>query len=224
MSIRINFILNRLYRTSAKSHLILPAVLHDIIIGSLLGDITVEKRNEKSNARIHFKQSIINKAYIDHLYSLFQEFCGSPPKIMSKFDSRPNKMKEYSSIKFLTLSLPCFNIYRELFYNSEGVKVLPPNLEELLSERGLAYWIMDDGYKFRKGLYISTESFSLVENQFLVKILNNKFGLDCSVHPTTNGPRLYIHSTSRDKLIELVKPYFIEHFYYKLDLTSDDIS
>lgn len=152
MSIKFNLIFNRYYRTSSKSHLILSPHLHDIIIGSMLGDITVEKRNEKCNARIHFKQSIINKPYIDHLYSLFQEFCGSPPKIMSKFDNRPNKMKEYSSIKFLTLSLPCFNLYRELFYNSEGVKIIPSNLEELLSERGLAYWIMDDGYKFRKGL------------------------------------------------------------------------
>jgi LAGLIDADG DNA endonuclease family len=68
---------------------------------------------------------------------------------MSKFDSRPDKMKEYGAIKFVTLSLPlvldcpkaraCFNIYRELFYNSEGKKIIPENLEELLTARGLAY-------------------------------------------------------------------------------------
>jgi hypothetical protein len=59
---------------------------------------------------------------------------------------------------------------------------------------------MDDGYKHRKALYISTESFSLDENQFLVKILKNKFDIDCSVHPTTNGPRVYILSSSRERL------------------------
>lgn len=60
------------------------------------------------------------------MYLLFQEFCGSKPLEMSSFDNRPNKMKEYSSalpserIKFQTLSLPCFNKYRELFYSLNG--------------------------------------------------------------------------------------------------------
>jgi hypothetical protein len=220
MAFYINTIFIRYYRTSAKSHLVLPASLHDIIIGCMLGDLTAEKRNIKSNTRLHFKQSIVHKEYIDHLYALFQEFCGSPPKIMSKFDDRPNKMKEYSAIKFVTLSLPCFNIYRDLFYNSEGVKIIPSNFEEFLSARSLAYWIMDDGYKFRNGLYISTESFSLSDNQLLVKILKNKFDLDCGLHPATNGYRLYVFSSSRARLIQLVQPYFLKHFYYKLGLVT----
>jgi len=69
---------------------------------------------------------------------------------MSKFDNRPDKMKEYGAIKFVTFSLPCFNVYRELFYNSEGLKILPENLEELLTARGLAYWIMDEGISIEK--------------------------------------------------------------------------
>ena len=44
---------------------------------------------------------------------------------MSRFDNRSKKNKEYSSIKFQTASLPCFNIYRELFYNSEGKNIFP---------------------------------------------------------------------------------------------------
>jgi len=199
-------------------HQVLSDNLHEIIIGSMLGDLTAEKKNIKSNTRLHFKQSIINKVYIDHLYELFKEFCGSPPKIMSKFDNRPNKMKEYGAIKFVTLSLPCFNLYRELFYNSEGKKIIPSNIAELLTPQGLAYWVMDDAYKFRKGFYISTESFSLSENELLVEILTDKFGLNCSIHPHTNGHRIYIKGSSRDKLIQLIKPYLLEHFYYKVDL------
>ena len=84
----------------------------------MLGDLTAEKPGINSNTRLQFKQSIKNKLYIEHLYSLFQEFCGSKPLILSNFDSRANKMKEYTAIKFQTLSLPCFNKYRELFYNS----------------------------------------------------------------------------------------------------------
>lgn len=77
---------------------------------------------------------------------------------------------------------------------------------------------MDDGYKSVKGIYICTESFSLSEIDFLINILKSKFDLQCSRHKTTNGYRIYIFSTSKDKLISLVQPYFLKHFYYKLDL------
>jgi hypothetical protein len=43
----------------------------------------------------------------------------------------------------------------------------------------------------------------------------------CSLHKHTNGYRIYIFSSSKDELINLVKPYFLDHFYYKLDLDSD---
>lgn len=214
--------MKRMYRTSAKAHLEVSPVLHEIILGSMLGDLSAEKPNMNCNTRLQFKQSLINKDYIEYMYELFQEFCGSKPLVMSKFDSRPNKNKEYSAIKFQTLSLPCFNVYRELFYDSEGKKRLPLNLEALLTARGLGHWLMDDSYKSGKGLYICTESFSLSEMDFLIGILKNKFGLMCSRHKVTNGYRIYIHSTSKDKLVSLVKPYFVEHFYYKLDLDKDD--
>ncbi len=83
-------------------------------------DLCAQKRSVKGNTNLHFKQSLINREYVEHLYSLFKDYYGSPPKTMSKFDSRPDKMKEYGAIQFVTLSLPCFNVYRELFYNSEG--------------------------------------------------------------------------------------------------------
>jgi LAGLIDADG DNA endonuclease family len=79
---------------------------------------------------------------------------------------------------------------------------------------------MDDGYKHRKALYISTESFSLEDNEFLVKILKKKFDLDCSAHLTTNGYRVYIFSSSRERLKNLIHPYLLPHFYYKLDLAE----
>ena len=137
---------------------------------------------------------------------------------MSNFDNRPNKMKEYTSIKFQTLSLPCFNKYRELFYNLDGVKFIPKNLENLLTERGLAYWIMDDGYNSVSGFYLCTESYSINDHQILIELLRNKFNLKSSVHKTTNGNRLYIHGSSKDDLLQLIKPYLLSHFYYKFNI------
>jgi len=81
----MNNLFKRFYRTSKKAHLIVSDELNDIIIGSMLGDLTAEKPNTKSNTRLQFKQSIKNRLYIDPAaggYLLLQEFCGSPPLIM----------------------------------------------------------------------------------------------------------------------------------------------
>jgi hypothetical protein len=210
----------RFYRVSAKSHLELSSELTEVLIGLMLGDLHAEKKNLNSNTRLQFKQSTKNKDYIFHLYDLFNKFCGSEPKVTSWFDSRPNKNKEYSSIKFSTFSLPCFNKFRSLFYDLAGVKFIPNNLEELFTARSLAYWCMDDGYQSGTGFYLCTDSYTLSDIQKLANILKNKFNLECGVHKHTNGHRLYIFSSSKDNLTQLVKPYLIPHFYYKFDLVE----
>jgi len=154
------------------------------------------------------------------MYSLFKDYCGSQPLYLSKYDTRINKQKQYNAIKFQTLSLPCFNIYKQLFYNPKGTKIVPLNIEQFLTNRGLAYWFMDDGYKSVKGFYICTESFSFSEIKLLINVLTLKFDLKCSHHKTTNGYRIYISSKSKDRFTELIKSYLLEHFYYKLNLNK----
>jgi hypothetical protein len=124
------------------------------------------------------------------------EYCGSKPINLSRFDTRPNRLKFHNAIKFQTLSLPCFNKYKELFYNTDGIKIIPNNLMDLLTERGLAYWIMDDGYKYSKGLYICTDSYTFEETEFLCDILRTKFGLECNPHKYRDTFRIYIFSKS----------------------------
>ncbi len=219
MKNNINLKLVRFYRKSAKYNLELSTDLKEIIIGLMLGDLFAEKINPNSNTRLQFKQSIKNKVYIDYLYNIFKEYCNSEPKETYSIDKRPGKKELNVSIRFWTQSLPCFNQFRELFYDKSGKKIIPFNLEEIIAARSLAYWIMDDGYKSTNGFYFCTESYSLEENYKLSKILKNRFNLDCGVHKHTNGYRLYVFSHSKDKLLDLVKPYLINHFYYKFDLT-----
>jgi len=212
----------RFYRKSAKFDLILTSDLEEIIIGLMLGDLFAEKIKPNSNTRLQFKQSKKNKIYIDHLYSLFKEYCNSEPKITTSIEKRPNRKKLNISIKFWTLSLPCFNKFRSLFYDNSGKKIIPFNLEEFITARSVAYWAMDDGYKSPNGFYFCTESFSFEENQKLSKILKNKFNLDCGIHKHTNGHRLYVFSNSKEILLNLIKPYLINHFFYKFDLDYND--
>ena len=96
----INQILVRFYRKSAKFDLTLTSELEEIIIGLLLGDLFAEKIKPSSNTRLQFKQSNKNKAYIDHLYSLFKEYCNSEPKVTSSMEKRPGRTELNVSIKF----------------------------------------------------------------------------------------------------------------------------
>ena len=119
-----------------RAEKIIPQHLKDIMVGSLLGDLGMQKKTPNSNPRCQFVQGLIHIEYLYHLYDLFEDYCGTEPKIVeSKPDKRTNKV--YSSVSFNTLSLPCFNEHYQLFY-PEGKKVVPSNIGDLLTPAGLA--------------------------------------------------------------------------------------
>ena len=81
-----------------------------------------------------------------------------------------------------------------MFYDLSGVKFIPDNLEEFLTAKSLAYWVMDDGYQSSTGFYFCTDSYLLSDIEKLANILKNKFNLECGIHKHTNGHRLYLPS------------------------------
>lgn len=72
------------------------------------------------------------------MLSFFISFCTNDynPQIRTVRDNRTKKI--YSAISFTTMQLPCFNVFRELFYLS-NVKIIPNNIYDLLTPRGLAF-------------------------------------------------------------------------------------
>jgi hypothetical protein len=188
--------------------------LHEVIIGSSLGDLYINK--QRNNARLMFQQGSVHELYMIHLYDLFKDYCGSGLKyIERKPDLRTGKI--YSTIRFNSYSLLCFNYYHSLFY-VDGVKIIPLNIEELLTPVGLAYWAMDDGCKLGNGFKFSTNSYTFEEVQLLVNVLKNNFDLDCSIHNFGKDQfTIFIKQNSMDKFRSLVTPYFHTSMLYKLD-------
>jgi hypothetical protein len=90
----------RNYRKSIKYNLIVDQEKREILLGLLLGDLFAEKPSLYSNTRLQFKQSVINKEYINHLFTIFKIYCISHPKEIRIRDNRPNKKESYDSIKF----------------------------------------------------------------------------------------------------------------------------
>ena len=128
--------------SAAERKLVLmPDDIKDVLIGILLGDALIVKRSSTSNARLMYAQTAIaHKAYFEYVYSFFHSFCAKDYITQTKIsrDKRTNKI--YSSISFTTMQLPCFNVFRELFYLS-NVKTVPNNIYELLTPKGLAFWM-----------------------------------------------------------------------------------
>jgi hypothetical protein len=109
--------------------------LKAILVGLLLGDLFGRLRFGKVS--FVFKQGLVHKDYLMHLYNLFSHYSPSSPKINKGLpDNRTGKI--YTNIYFYTYTLPCFNELYNLFYYSRK-KIVPKNIEELLTPISLAY-------------------------------------------------------------------------------------
>jgi hypothetical protein len=116
-----------------KSKVNLNDIQKDILIGTILGDSSIEKRGRFQNARLRFDQTFPDHAtYLMYIYSQFTNLAGKGPKVyIRKPDKRTNKI--YSSMQFKTLAFPCLNYYYDLFYK-EGKKIIPSNISQLLTK------------------------------------------------------------------------------------------
>jgi len=155
---------------------------------------------------------------------LFNPYLSKEFKLKSKsfLDKRTNKV--YSSVNFITLTLPCFTYYRNLFYNSNNKKIVPLNINQLLTIKGLAYWIMDDGSLQNKGLHLSTYGFSYDEVILLKHTLENMFinkaKIKCTIHNHKKGYRIYIWQESMNIIRECISQYMHKDMLYKITPTN----
>lgn len=175
----------------------LTSLQKEIIYGSTLGDLTIERYSLNGNSRLRFFASNVNKDYIFHLYEIFKTYTSTPPKEVTR--KIINKLTGHiqTDIFFSTLKYPHFNFAREEFYkpiywvptreeitnnvnyNNRFIKVVPLDIYNKLTNMGLAFWLMDDGSfsKHRNYVIICTDSYSKEDVLRLILVLTNKFNL-----------------------------------------------
>jgi hypothetical protein len=197
----------------------IPDDIKEILVGILLGDAHIVRRSPLSNSRLVYAQTAVaHKEYFNYVYTLFMPFCVKNYIPQSRLVKDNRTKKIYSAISFTTMQLPCFNVFKEMFYNL-NVKIVPNNIYELLTPRGLAFWIMDDGSRHGNGLHISVYAFSNDDVDKLMFTLQHKFNIKCSIHYNKDKkPRIYIFQESMENLKSLISPYFIKEMLYKLGL------
>jgi Ni,Fe-hydrogenase III large subunit len=197
-----------------RNQLSLTEKQHEILRGTLLGDLHLEL-NKRKNCVLSFTQK--NKDYLFHLYENFQGWTRIVPKERKRFGIH-SKLPVASTWRFRTIAHTEFQVYREMFYPN-GKKVLTTETVEYLlsSPAVLAYWYMDDGSRHHTGAYnLHTEGFTFEENQLLAKVLESKFLLKVNIHKKLDKFLLYIPASSKERFRELIEPYIVPSMRYKL--------
>jgi hypothetical protein len=213
-----NYKLKKEYKDSYK----LNVEQEESLIGLTLGDVSIEKSKNSLNARIRFEQSVIHEEYLMFLYQLFEPLTNMTPKVqIRKPDSRTEK--QYKSIRFATLSMPCINYYHELFYlkeNSKWIKKVPLNICDIFTARALAFFIMDDGGKGSSNeTILHTRAFKKFEFNLLRKALEVNFDLHSRlIEKYSNQWVIVIPAKENKKLNEIVKPYMHDSMLYKIKI------
>ena len=125
---------------------------------------------------------------------------------------------------FRTYGHPEFKFYDDLFYavdeHKRRKKRVPQNIKELLTPRALAYWFMDDGTYSQNAPHrtyrFSTQSFPLSDQELLVQVLRDNFGIEVIVNKDRAYYLLSVRGASNQKLVDLIRPYIHPCFDYKI--------
>ena len=92
--------------------------------------------------RVKFEQNISKAHYIQHLYSVFYDFVGTPPQIRN---IRGGGAQDRQSMWFKTYGHTDFKFYDEIFYpiheykGYRRKKRVPKDIHKILTPRAPAY-------------------------------------------------------------------------------------
>ena len=189
------------------------------ITGMMLSDGHIQQRSITGNGRFIFAQSgkPEKREYFNLVLELMKPFCSANyvPYTKEGIDVRSNTIN--SSISLTTMQLPCFTSLHNIWY-SNNIKIVPLNIKEMLTPLALAHWIMGDGSKQNEGIHLSVYAFSTSDVELLITALNERYNLECSIHLTDRGSRIYINKKSMEILRPLVSDHIVPSMKYKIGL------
>ncbi len=195
------------------NNLTLSKLQEEVLVGLVLGDGCLYRQQKSHNARLLVGQSLKQADFLVWLYEIFKDFVRTPPR--SKIRQRAGKQN--FEMGFKTLSHCTFTKFYDLFYAPK--KIIPENINELLTPIAFAVWFMCDGSiksKECKGRILNTQSFIRSDIDRLIIILNKKFRLKASIRMQKDGLQIYISAKSAKILDDLLRDRILPSFNYKL--------
>lgn len=193
-----------------KRHFSLDAEQEAVLIGTLLGDASLNKRG--NNYRLHIKHAQSQLSLTRFKRTVFANITNMPIRSFTQ----KVKEKNYAFCEFVTLTHPIFSDYHHLFY-PQGKKVITEALcMKIHHPLTLATWFMDDGSSDHAGLVFNTHCFSINELERLQKTLKLVFGITTTLGKNKGKSIIYLPKREVSAFVEMVKPFTLPDFYYKL--------
>jgi len=214
------------YRSKSK----LSMYLNDVLIGLILSDGYLERSSPTSAVRLTISFGAKHSGYLLHLYDLFEPYTNSAPVSINVYNKKTKTNNEV--LRFKTVSLPQLLYYHKLFYMlkynestkcTKLIKIVPVNIEEIMSPIVLAHLIMGDGniQLPDKIIRIYTNSFSKEEVERLALAITKKLNIVAKVsHDRNNQYMITISKNQLELVRSLLKAYMHPSMYYKLGLEN----
>lgn len=177
----------------------------EFIVGTLLGDAYLSKNNV-----LQIKHSEKQLEYV-----LWKK------DIMSNYVNSVNRRESDLGVCYRWHSITHheFSRYRDMFYNNNK-KIINMDISYYLTPFALAIWVMDDGWRQKSSIKISSESFTHEEHLLLKDILKINFGLNVKVctYNRNNKTYNYLSFNKRNSILltSIIEPYVIDSMRYKL--------
>lgn len=189
-------------------------------IGLILGDASLQTQNKGKTYRMKFEWSDKNKAYVDHVYNLFDKWVLSEPHKKTRISPNGNTVINWG---FQTISHKAFNPLAELFISSNKKSIKDSLIKNHLTNRGLAYWFMDDGGKLdynknskNKSIVLNTQSFTELEVIKLSNELKEKFKFNTQIRSNKSKKVIIITAESYLLFRSSIDNYIIPEMVRKL--------
>ena len=184
-----------------------------IMLGSLLGDATINKDKRYEGYEFRERHSITQKDYLiwknKNLNFNFKEHKTHPSCSITK----GNKI---------------FKEYRNLFYKN-GTKTVNSDILNKIGQLGLATWHMDDGdYNYKtETIRLATHSFGLKGNQLIKNWFEEKWNIYPKIRKIYDKrwKKEYFHlelsCKDTKKYINLIKEHILPTMEYKIGLDEE---
>ena len=182
-----------------------------MILGSLLGDLSISMTHKGHNCRLAIVHSEKQKELFNKKVEILGEFMGSYKLYIAKPDKRTGNC--YSTYRGNSKAHKVFNDLYTLLYHNGHKTITVEYLKRINSPIALAFWFMDDG---TYNGAIATNCFTVNEVELIQQWLLEKWQISTTYSLHKNQPILRIRSCSRQKFDSLIRPFMVSSMYYKL--------
>lgn len=183
---------------------------HDLIIGSLLGDGHIDKREDFPLFIVSHAKN--QKDYLYYKYEIMKDLCEMTP-------TEYNGKKEYSIMGSVCNCQDFYRFNTRTYYSLKPFRDMTKiDLIRCLNEYSFSIWMLDDAHCNIKGYWelcapLETES----ERKELISSLQNKFGL--STVQKKDNRYFRFHSEDSLKITKII----LNNIPYNLDIVQDKI-